>query len=111
MKSTSVITVVAGITLSLLAGMGNAQGMRISSDGHIGCTSREYFKKLVRYAGDNDKDAFKQGLVAGMLTGECTAFKDGELVYTTDTALFSGLVKIRRKGSTTEYWTNIETVK
>jgi hypothetical protein len=38
-------------------------------------------------------------------------FKNGEVVYITDTAIFSGIIKVRRKGETKEYWTNTEAVK
>ena len=38
-------------------------------------------------------------------------FTNGEVVYIADTAIFSGLVKVRRRGDTNEYWTNLEAVK
>jgi hypothetical protein len=38
-------------------------------------------------------------------------FKNGEVVYIADTAIFSGGVKVRRKGETQEYWTNLEAIK
>jgi hypothetical protein len=84
---------------------------RISGDHWFGCTDREYFKKLVRYAVQKDEEAFSQALAAGILAGTCTMFKDGEVVYITDTAIFSGLVKVRRKGELQEFWTNIEAIK
>lgn len=84
---------------------------RISGDNWFGCTSRDYFEKLVGYAVEKDKEAFTKALTAGLLAGTCTTFKNGEVVYITDTAIFSGLVKVRRKGETQEYWTNIEAVK
>lgn len=84
---------------------------RISGDNWFGCTDRKYFEKLVDYAVQKDEQAFKQALAAGILTGACTMFKDGEVVYITDTAIFSGLVKVRRKGELQEFWTNIEAVE
>jgi hypothetical protein len=56
-------------------------------------------------------DVFRQGLAAGLVAGTCTRFKPGETVYIADTAMFSGLVKIRRKGEMTEYWTNFEAIR
>ena len=38
-------------------------------------------------------------------------FKDDERVYIVDTAIFSGVIKVRRQGETNEFWTNLETVK
>ena len=88
-----------------------AQSKHIVGDSHFGCVSKDYFNKLVGYAVDKDMEAFKKGLVAGMLTGQCTLFKSGEEVFLTDTSIFSGLIQVRRRGDTTAYWTNIEAVK
>ncbi|TMD06890.1 MAG: hypothetical protein E6J01_06780 [Chloroflexi bacterium] len=82
----------------------------ISGSQWFGCSDREYFEKLVGYAVDKDNEAFKRGLAAGVVAGNCTLFKNGEAVYTVDTAIFSGLVKVRRRGETQEYWTNLEAV-
>ncbi len=83
---------------------------RISGSQWFGCSDREYFEKLIGYAVDKDNEAFKRALAAGVVAGNCTLFKNGEAVYTVDTAIFSGLVKVRRKGETQEYWTNLEAV-
>lgn len=84
---------------------------RIVGGSRFGCTDRAYFEKIIGYAVQNDKSAFSQAIAAGILAGTCTMFKDGEEVYLADTAIFSGLVKVRRKGQTEEYWTNLEAVK
>jgi len=84
---------------------------RISGDNWFGCIDRKHFEKLVDYAVQKDEQAFRRALAAGILAGTCTMFKDGEAVYITDTAIFSGLVKVRRKGELQEFWTNIEAVK
>ena len=84
---------------------------QIAGDHRFGCSDRDYFDKLVGYAVQKDNDAFSQGLAAGILAGTCTMFKVGESVYITDTAIFSGLVEVRRKGETQEYWTNLEAVR
>jgi len=83
---------------------------RISGSQWFGCSDREYFEKLIGYAVDKDNEAFKRALAAGVVADNCTLFKNGEAVYTVDTAVFSGLVKVRRKGETQEYWTNLEAV-
>ena len=84
---------------------------KISGDNWFGSTDRNYFDKLVEYAVQKDNEAFKKALSAGILMGTCTTFKNGEVVFIADTAILSGLVKVRRKGETREYWTNIEAVK
>ena len=88
-----------------------AQNYHVVGEGVVGCVSKDYFSKLVGYTVDKDLRAFKKGLEAGLLTGQCTWFKNGEAVFVTDTSIFSGLVQIRRKGDTTAYWTNIEAIK
>ena len=42
--------------------------------------------------------------------GTRTLFQNGETVYLTDTGIFSGVVKVRKRGETTEYWTNMEAI-
>lgn len=84
---------------------------RISGDSWYGCQDRDYHSRLTQYAVQKDSEAFKRALATGLLTGQCTAFKAGETVYVADTAIFSGLVKVLRRGQTEEFWTNIEAVK
>lgn len=82
---------------------------RILGDNWYGCSSRAYLNKLVDYCRDDDVQAFKAAINAGLLTGMCTYFQDGEVVYLTD-ASWTGLVKIRRKGELKEFWTFTEAV-
>lgn len=84
---------------------------RISGDGWFGCSDRDYFDKLIGYVVDKDTEAFRKALSDGVLVGNCSVFENGESVYLIDTAILSGLVKIRRQGETQEFWTNIEAVK
>jgi hypothetical protein len=53
-------------------------------------------------------DAFGNALAERILSGACTKFEGGEAVFLTDTAVLSGLLRVRRQGKQTEYWTNIE---
>ena len=94
-----------------VAGSPSAPGPdRIDGDNNFGCRSRDYYSKLVRFAVQGDQEAWSRALAEGALSGECILFKADEPVFVTDTALFSGLVKVRRKGKLTEYWTNFEAV-
>ena len=83
----------------------------INGNSWFGCTKKEYFRKLVRYAARGDEDAFAKGLALGLRAGMCTLFKNGEKVYITDTSLLKGEVKVRRPGQMVEYWTVMEAVK
>ena len=83
----------------------------VTGNNHFGCTSKESYQKLLGFVVDHDKAAFEQGLSAGISTGLCTVFHSGEAVSLSDTAVFSGIVKLRRKGETVEYWTTMEAVR
>jgi hypothetical protein len=88
-----------------------AAGNRIKGQDWFGASSRELFEKLGKFAVQKDSAAFGKLMTAGLLTGETTMFKDGEKVILMDTAIFSGLVKVRREGEVAEFWTNFEAVK
>jgi len=88
-----------------------AQSKRISGNSYFGCVDRQYFDKIIRYLVQKDRQAFYGGLADGISSGTCTMFIAGEEVFIADTAIFSGLVKVRRRGEIVEYWTNIEAVR
>lgn len=83
----------------------------ISGKTRFGCATKEYFRKLVGFAVNDDTEAFKRSLAAGILAGQCIIFQNGEPVFLADTSILAGLVKVRRKGDVEEYWTNLEAVK
>lgn len=89
----------------------HGQGSRITGDARFGFTDREYFDKTINYLVQGDEEAFHQALTLGLMTGVCTLFEDGEIVYITDTAVFSGLVKVRRQGEFKEYWVTLESIE
>ncbi len=98
------------IALAFISLSASALEKTITQDQNIGCQDRDYYDKLIRYAVDKDMDAFSQGLTAGILSGQCVMFEKGEKVYVADTAVFSGMIKLRKKGSMAEYWTVMEAV-
>jgi hypothetical protein len=81
----------------------------VNKSGRFGCADEDYFKKIVTIAAQGDQVAFKNTLVAGVSTGACTLFKEGEPVYLAKLGLAT--IKIRREGDATEYWTTAETIK
>jgi hypothetical protein len=80
------------------------------SANQFGCASREHFQKIIEYAAQKDSVAVSNALGVAVVNGDCVLFKADEPVFLSDTAIFSGLVKVRRPGDTQEYWTNIEAV-
>ncbi len=106
-----VLTIVVIGIMGFTIDQAEAQSKTISGDSYFGCVDRQYFSKLIRYAVQKDSQAFYGGLAAGVSSGTCTMFKAGEEVFIADTAIFSGLVKVRRRGEIAEYWTNIEAVR
>lgn len=81
---------------------------RVEKGNWIACQSKEDKSKITGYIVDQDKQAYERFLVPRILNGQCTVFEGGEVVYLEDTAIFSGLMKIRKRGETDAYWTNIE---
>lgn len=88
MKKSTILSTAIVFGMLLMAGVAHAAMKQVSSDNYFGCTNRDYFEQLVGYAVQKDMAAFKQGLVAGMLSGQCTKFKAGEEVFIQDTAIF-----------------------
>lgn len=84
---------------------------RISGVDWIGCRDRAYHDRLVSYSVQKDLEAFRRALAAGIMSGMCVEFTPNERVFVTDTAIFSGLVRVRREGETREYWTNLEALQ
>lgn len=76
-----------------------------SGDSAVGCQSRNYYETIVRHA-SQDPEAFRQV----MLSGDCVVLAKNETVYIVERALFSGLVKVRRRGELVEYWTASDAV-
>lgn len=89
----------------------STEPQQITSDSRVGCTDRDYFSKLTGFVADGDKQAFARGLSTGISRGVCTIFSQGEEVFISDTAVFSGVVKLHRKGNDTEYWTAMEAIQ
>ena len=85
--------------------------LKINGDQWFGCESRGAFEKLAEIAAQGDDAAFRNGLANGVASDDCTLFKNGEPVYLADAAITSGLVKLRRKGNTREFWTHTEAAR
>ncbi|GMV28554.1 MAG: hypothetical protein AMXMBFR59_06790 [Rhodanobacteraceae bacterium] len=100
------------VMLALLAVSGTAFSgeMTVRKDG-VGCRSQDDYSTLVKLAASGDEQAFGQAYTAGILAGLCVKFTPGETVYLEDTAIFSGQIKVRKKGEVAGYWTAIETAK
>lgn len=86
----------------------NDMSKAISSNGYYGCVDRAKFDELMRYITQGDQAAFSNALAQSIAHGESTLFEAGERVFVMDTKIFSGMVRIRREGETTSYWTVLE---
>ena len=88
-----------------------AQSVKTIKNGNwVGCQSKKIKNELTGYAVSGDNTAYKNAAVIYVMRGECTVFEQGEQTYVEDTAIFSGLVKLRRKGEIVSFWTNIEAI-
>ena len=81
---------------------------RIDGSSWFGCMNQGDYSDLVTYAVQGDSAAFNQAVALGLVLGTTTRFTDGEKVFLMETKVFSGLVRIRREGETTGYWTSME---
>lgn len=85
--------------------------MMIERENIFGCKSREKFSSLVSMVAVDDMEAFTKSLRLAFLRSECRALKPGTVVYIEDTALFSGLMKVRPRGSVDGYWVPMNAAK
>ena len=85
-----------------------AEERLIVREGVVGCKSREYFEALADYSAKNDQHALQQKLTAGIVTGRCVYFTQGETVVVLESAPFSGLLKVQKKGVPGEFWMAID---
>ena len=84
-------------------------GDRISGSHYFGCIYRDHFEELLGYATQGDQEMFSAALAAGLSTGLCCRFQEGEPVYLED-VVWSGLVQLRRPGEPTKHWTVAEAI-
>lgn len=85
--------------------------MTVQKGTWFGFRDRELLDRSFKIAAQGDKDAWAKVMTQAMSSGACIPLKPGEEVFLDDTAVMSGLVKIRRKGETASWWTNYEAVK
>ena len=76
-------------------------------DGYLASPSKELLEKAIKYCGQKDEAALKQLMDSGLVI----FLKANVEVEIMETKIFSGLVKIRPRGSTLELWVPIEAVK
>lgn len=75
-------------------------------DALFGCTSVEYFGKLVDFAMHHQPRAFAEGLLSGVSTGKCVAFKSSQQVFFADTTTYPQLVQVKLADDGPGYWTS-----
>jgi hypothetical protein len=82
--------------------------LRITGESYIGCQMRDDYEYLTSLSVQGDMDAFRTAYATAIVTGRCVKLKPGATVYLDDTALFSGLIRVRPKGELAAYWTGAE---
>ena len=105
MKRMLLVAVMLIVTMFFMVSPAYAIQFEISGDNHIGCKDKDYIKKLLKEAKEGDESAVINDVMLGKLSGECAALENGLEVSVTDiSAISEGLVKIRKSGSTSEFW-------
>lgn len=75
------------------------------------CVSEEDSKKILSFAGQGDKEAFRKAVQIGLQTGACVHFNRGESVHIEETgSLLGGVIKVRRPGDIAGYWVPVKFV-
>lgn len=77
----------------------------------FGCITKDQYDRLLRFGLQGDKEAFVTAGTDAIAAGRCILFNPGDTVYLDVGEMFSGMVKVRPQGSSTSYWTAIETVQ
>jgi len=96
--------------LCLYQSAAQADTRTITENAIFGCKSQSQFERIFSYLVQGDKKAWNKAMIDALLSDNCTYLTTGEEVFIRDIAIFSGMIKIRLKGSLDEYWTNIEAV-
>ena len=79
----------------------------VTKTGYFASPSREMFDKASSYLAAKDFDALQTVLQSG----DVFRLKAGIEVHLVDTAVWSGMVKVRPHGQTLEFWTNTEAIE
>lgn len=108
---TSALIVAFVLAILILPAAAQQTTYHIEGKGWFGCTTEELFDEVSGYLVAGDKQAFEDAMMAGLMTGDCTIFEDGETVYLEDTSIWSGMIQVRRPGERLKYWTNLEAAK
>lgn len=80
-------------------------------DALFGCTSVEYYGRLVGFAMHQQPQAFAKGLLTGVQTGKCVAFKSRQHVTLVDTTSHPRLVQVKLDDDGSNYWTSARQIK
>lgn len=76
-----------------------------------GCQQRETLAHITELRAQGDMEATTAALSAGIDAQDCITLDRGDEVYLADTAVLSGLSKVRKAGQTAAYWVAFEAVE
>lgn len=107
MFNKKIIVIICGLIVLIGSGYVRAQNTKITKGGYVASLYEKYLDKAIGYVSAGDKVAFQKIIDSKLVF----ILKAGVSVYVVDTKLFSGKIKIRPVGSTTEVWTVFEAVK
>ena len=94
------------LVIALVWGIASAQALYVTKENYPASASRTYLEKFVEYSVAKDHQAAQKLLDSGLVI----LLKPGIEVYLVDTKFWSGMVKVRPKGYTQEFWTLSEAI-
>ncbi len=76
----------------------------------FGFRDRDRLEGIIKLGLRGNKDAWERLVAEGVTDGPTIPLKPGDEVYFVDIDIPGGMTKVRRKGETNGWWTNIEAV-
>jgi hypothetical protein len=83
-------------------------GWKTMKDNALGCQDRPEFERLSSMRSSGDRAAFTQAATPAFVAGRCVVLDKGTEVYLEDVAMWSGVAKVRPRGSAIAYWMYFE---
>ncbi len=77
---------------------------QIIEGGVVGFSSKDSLEKYVQLCLQNDKPAHRSYLITHIATGDAVMLSSGETVTVSDISPLSGMAKVRKTGSSSEFW-------
>ena len=91
------------VIVNTSSAIAQGQTWTTKADAVPACRTEEILDRINRVRSDGDKEALVRLAMAAVLSGECIFLSRGETVYARVESLWSGTLKVRKRGEVAEY--------